>query len=317
MLRAVRPNIRRAQALGVRAMSSRVPEWATCDPWAMSAVVPAVGKNLVGGNWCSAAAQHGVVDPLNGGTFVQVPDTQVSEISPFVERMRDCPRTGLHNPIKNTARYNMIGDVMAKGAAEMRKPEVVEFYAQLIQRLVPKSWPQCLGEPNTTRKWMEDYSCDQVRYLARGFSIPGDHAGQTTAGIRMPFGGVSVITPFNFPLEICALQTLSALFMGNRPTCKVDWKVALCMEQYLRMLHHFGLPKEDIDFIYCDGPVMNELMVQGNSRMCLFTGSQAVADKITLDLAGKVKLEDAGFDWKVSRRRPCYPSRLASASAPR
>ena len=32
-----------------------------------------------------------------------------------------------------------------------------------------------------------------------------------------------------------------------------------------------------MDLIYCDGPVMNDIMVQGNSRMCLFTGSQSVA----------------------------------------
>ena len=33
--------------------------------------------------------------------------------------------------------------------------------------------------------------------------------------------------------------------------------------------------------------------------MTLFTGSQAVAEKLTLDTRGRVKLEDAGFDWKV------------------
>jgi len=118
-------------------------------------------------------------------------------------------------------------------------------------------------------------------------------------GMRMPFGGVSVITPFNFPLEICGLQTLSALFMGNHCTTKVDWKVQIAMEQFLRMLHHVGLPKEDVNLIYCDGPVMNDLVVRGESRMCLFTGSQPVADKLAVDLKGKVKLEDAGFDWKV------------------
>ena len=47
----------------------------------------------------------------------------------------------------------------------------------------------------------------------------------------MPFGGVGVITPFNFPLEIPALQTCSALFMGNRPTVHVDRRVAIVMEQ--------------------------------------------------------------------------------------
>ena len=234
----------------VRAVSQRramgtVPSWATADPWAMSAATPAVGKNLVGGVWTDAAKQYMVIDPLNGEEFIRVPDTSMDEIGPFVERMAGCPRSGLHNPLKNPERYTMIGEVMVKAAAELGKPEVTEYFASLIQRLVPKSMPQCRGEPVVTRKWMENYGSDQVRYLARSFGIPGDFAGQTSTGIRMPFGGVAVITPFNFPLEICALQTCSALFMGNQPLCKVDWKVAICMEQFIRMLHHCGLPQTE------------------------------------------------------------------------
>jgi len=288
------------RASSARLMSTKtVPSWATVDPWAMSAATPAVGKNLCGGVWSDAAKQHGVTDPLIGGTFALVPDTTVAEAEPFAERMRSCPRSGVHNPIKNVGRYLMLGEVMVKGAQELGKPEVAEFFTQLIHRLVPKSLPQCAGEPTVTRKWMENYGSDQVRYLARSFGVPGDYPGQTTVGMRMPFGGVSVITPFNFPLEICALQACSALFMGNRPTVHVDRRVAICMEQFIRMLHHVGLPKEDMDYLYSEGPVMNHVMVEGNSRMCLFTGSQAVAEKLTLDLRGRVKLEDAGFDWKI------------------
>jgi 1-pyrroline-5-carboxylate dehydrogenase len=288
-----------------------VPSWATVDPDTMSASAPAIGKNLCGGKWSDAATTHDIIDPMNGDAFMKVPDTQVSEIGEYIERMANVPRTGLHNPFKNPERYTMLGRVCVDAAEEMRKPEVAEFYAKLIQRITPKSWAQSLGEPTVTRKWLEDYGCDNVRFLARSFGIPGDHAGQQSTGVRMPYGGVSVVTPFNFPLEICALQTLSALFMGNQATCKVDWKVAICMEQFVRMLHHVGLPKNDIDLIYCDGPVMNELMVQGNSRMCLFTGSQPVAEKLTVDLRGRVKLEDAGFDWKVLGPDPNYVDYVA------
>jgi len=64
-----------------------------------------------------------------------------------------------------------------------------------------------------------------VRFLARGFSIPGDHPGQTSGGHRWPFGPVALITPFNFPLEIPALQLMGALFMGNKPLVHVDHRV--------------------------------------------------------------------------------------------
>ena len=45
-----------------------------------------------------------------------------------------------------------------------------------------------------------------MRFLARSFGVPGDHAGQVSTGYRWPFGPVGLITPFNFPLEIPALQ---------------------------------------------------------------------------------------------------------------
>lgn len=62
----------------------------------------------------------------------------------------------------------------------------------------------------------------QVRWHARSFGVSGDHAGQQSNGYRWPFGPVGLITPFNFPLEIPALQTMGALFMGNKPLVHVD-----------------------------------------------------------------------------------------------
>ena len=278
---------------------SSLPEWATVDPDTMCGTTPAKGYNLINGEWTTTKNVHGIVDPLNGEIMLQVPDTTYEECHGIVDAMKNAPRTGLHNPIKNPERYNMLGEVCAKAAKEMSKPEVQQFYGRLIQRLTPKSWAQSSGEPAVVQKFLENYSTDNVRYLAKSFGVPGDRGGQVSNGYRFPFGGVSVVTPFNFPLEIPALQTMGALFMGNQVTTKVDWKVMLCMEQFTRMLHHVGLPTTDYNLLYSDGPVMNRVMVEGDSRMCLFTGSQKVADKLCLDLKGKIKLEDAGFDWKI------------------
>ena len=61
--------------------------------------------------------------------------------------------------------------------------------------------------------------------MARGFSVTGDHTGQSSTGLRWPYGPVALITPFNFPLEIPALQLMGALFMGNKPLLHVDHRV--------------------------------------------------------------------------------------------
>eukprot|EP00163_Fabomonas_tropica_P031332 TRINITY_DN7418_c0_g1_i2.p1 TRINITY_DN7418_c0_g1~~TRINITY_DN7418_c0_g1_i2.p1 ORF type:complete len:334 (-),score=105.12 TRINITY_DN7418_c0_g1_i2:102-1103(-) len=87
--------------------------------------------------------------------------------------------------------------------------------------------------------------------------------------------------------------------MGNKPILKSDQKVSACIEQFLRLLHYCGLDKTDIDLINCDGPTMNELLLKAQPRNTLFTGSSRVAEKLAVDLHGKIKVEDAGFDWKI------------------
>ena len=150
-----------------------------------------------------------------------------------------------------------------------------------------------------TRAFFENFSGDQVRFLAEGKQIPGDHAGQSNTGYRWPFGPVGVITPFNFPIEIAVLQFMGALFMGNKPYVKPDIRCSFPLEQWVRMLHYCGLPKEDMDFMHGDGHVAEKILKKGKARMTLFTGSSRIGDHLVKALDGRVKLEDGGFDWKI------------------
>jgi 1-pyrroline-5-carboxylate dehydrogenase len=255
---------------------------------------------LVNGQWKESKTSSVFVDPLNGEPFLQVPDTDAAgEIDEFIKSLKKCSKSGLHNPLKNPERYVMYGDISAKVAQHLRQPEVLEFFARLIQRVAPKSRLQAIAEVEVTRKFFENFSGDQVRFLARSFGVSGDHAGQTSHGMRWPYGPVTIISPFNFPMEIPMLQLMGALYMGNKVLLKCDSKVAVVMEQALRLLHHCGMPLQDVDFINCDGSIMHKLLVAAQPRMTQFTGSSRVAEILCKDLNGKIRIEDAGFDWKV------------------
>ncbi|EFJ40853.1 aldehyde dehydrogenase [Volvox carteri f. nagariensis] len=282
--------------------------WATVDPERMSGSAPAACLNLVGGHWLPSGASRQLPDPLNGEHFLQVPHTQPDEIGPFVQSLRAVPKSGLHNPLKDPQRqagggkgplYLLYGDVSFRVAAELRLPEVEQFFARLIQRVAPKSQVQALGEVRVTRKFFENFSGDQVRFLARGFTNPGDHSGQTSSGNRWPYGPVALITPFNFPLEIPALQLMGALYMGNKPLLHVDQRVSVVAEQLLRLLHHCGMPPADVDLLHGPGATVGEVLRAAQPRSTLFTGSQRVAERLAVETHGKVFLEDAGFDWKI------------------
>ena len=67
---------------------------------------------------------------------------------------------------RNTfCRYYLYGDVSKKAAEELAKPDVLEFFVRLIQRVAPKAAVQAAGEVNTVRKWLESFSGDSVSVL--------------------------------------------------------------------------------------------------------------------------------------------------------
>jgi len=231
---------------------------------------------------------------------MQVADTSREEIKPFVESLKGVPKSGLHNPFKNNERYLLYGDVSHRAASMMREKEVEDFFTHLIQRVAPKSDAQARGEFVVTRRFLENFGGDQVRFLARSFGVPGDHGGQFSAGHRWPYGPCALVTPFNFPLEIPLLQLMGALYMGNKVVLKGDSKNSVVMEQMIRLLHACGMPKRDVDLLHAlDGGVMHALLLEAQPRMTLFTGSSRVAELLARDLHGRCKVEDAGFDWKI------------------
>ena len=120
-----------------------------------------------------------------------------------------------------------------------------------------------------------------------------------SVGHRWPYGPVAIITPFNFPLEIPVLQLMGALYMGNKPVLKPSEQVAVVMEQFLRLLIECGMDPTDVDFLNCKGPVAQEVITQTPVRLTQFTGSSRVGELLSNVTNGKVKLEDAGFDWKI------------------
>jgi 1-pyrroline-5-carboxylate dehydrogenase len=276
-----------------------IPSWATVNPDTLSGAAPGTLRNLVDGAWRETAAQSVTVDPLNGEAFLRQPSTSTSELEPFVASLRRVPKSGVHNMFKSPEKYVMWGDVSARMASELRGKATERFFCRLIQRVMPKSDTQVLNEVVVTRKFLENFSGDQVRFLARSFGVAGDHAGQISTGLRWPYGPVAIVAPFNFPLEIPVLQLMGALYMGNKPVLKPSENVAVVVEQWARFMHACGAPLDAFDLIHCPGKVMGELLARAPLRMTQFTGSSGVAEHLARQLAGRIKIEDAGFDWKI------------------
>ena len=122
--------------------------------------------NLVNGEWVGTEKYAVVIDPMTGKDMISVPDTQLSEIGPFVDSLKKVPRYGLHNPLRNVERYLMLGKVCIKASEVLHDPEVFEHMIALTMRSVPKSYAQTEAEIRVTRNFFENFGGDQVRFLA-------------------------------------------------------------------------------------------------------------------------------------------------------
>lgn len=280
-----------------------VPEWASCDPWALGTQeTPHEVLNCVDGKWTGDTRSKMVIpNPLDRDAPppFTIPDTQEDELEPFLASLRKCSKTGLHNPLKNPERYVQYGEITRRAGDALSQPEIAEFFVQSIQKCVPKSHAQALGEVTVTAAFLNNFGGDNVRRLAKSFGVPGDHYGQMSVGHRWPYGPVGLITPFNFPLEIPVLQLMGALFMGNKPVLKPSEQVSVVMEQFLLLLQHCGMEKTDVDFLNSKGPVAQKVIMDTPLRVTQFTGSSKVGELLSKATHGKIKLEDAGFDWKI------------------
>ena len=256
-------------------------------------------KNLVNGKWYKTKKYAEIYNVLNGRLNYKVPETSINEISPFIKSIQSVPKSGRHNSFKNPERYKMLGDICFRTAHTLHNSNTKNRIIDEIISVTGKTEQQAEAELVVTRKFLENFSGDQVRFLAKGFNTPGDHFGQLSSGFRWPYGGVAIISPFNFPLEIPLLQLMGSLFMGNKPLLKVDSRVSLVMDSMIKIMHENGLPKEDLDFIHCNGEVMQQLLIDSKPRLTQFTGSSKVAEQLSKELNGKIRIEGGGFDWKI------------------
>lgn len=277
-------------------------DWASLDPSTLgTSATPHAVLNLVHGVWTTSQTSIRMPNPMDRDRppVCTLPDTMVAELGPYIDSLKKVPKSGVHNPLKNVERYRQLGEISRKAGEALSDPVIADFFATAIVKTVPKSYAQAAGEVSVTAAFLTNFGGDNVRFLAKSFGVPGDHDGQFSHGHRWPYGPVAIIAPFNFPLEIPVLQLMGALYMGNKPVLKPAEKCALVMEQFLRLLHECGMDMVDVDLLNCHGPVAERLILDADVRLTQFTGSSKVAEHLLKVTGGKVKIEDAGFDWKI------------------
>jgi acyl-CoA reductase-like NAD-dependent aldehyde dehydrogenase len=127
--------------------------------------------------------------------------------------------------------------------------------------------------------------------------------------LREPHGVIAIVSPWNYPFSIPAVETLAALVTGNAVVLKPSEFTSLVALKLESLLHAAGVPKAIFQVIVGDGATGAALLSSEIDKI-IFTGSvptgkriaQAAAARllpVVLELGGKdpmLVLDDADVD---------------------
>ncbi len=160
---------------------------------------------------------------------------------------------------------------------------------------------------------------DTVKYLsdyAPQFLLPervphGNPAMKLKRGtlLREPYGVIGIISPWNYPFSVPAVETLAALAMGNAVVLKPSEFTPYSSLELRRLLVEAGLDAGLLQVITGDGAAGAALLTTNINKL-VFTGSVATGKRVAqaaagrllpvvLELGGKdpmIVLEDADLD---------------------
>jgi acyl-CoA reductase-like NAD-dependent aldehyde dehydrogenase len=197
-------------------------------------------------------------------------------------------------------------------AAELVREQVEEL-AQTIAAEAGKPLKTARGEAQRCVDTLT-FSATEARKLTGG-TVPMEASpagiGKLGVMLRVPYGVVGAISPFNFPLNLVAHKLGPAIAAGNSIVLKPAGQTPISALKLARILQEAGLPKGWLSVIPGPGSEVGNAIVESPlTKAITFTGSAPVGwgirskvphKKVNLELGSNAPLivNDDG-DWEAA-----------------
>lgn len=145
-----------------------------------------------------------------------------------------------------------------------------------------------------------DYQLGQARRYA-GDLKASEMPGVTCYLLRQPLGVVTLITPWNFPLNVACRKMLPALLAGNCCVLKPSEMTPMSAALLFSLLHECNFPAGVANLVLGRGSVIgNALTTNPAVKAISFTGSTVVG----LGIAETVGGRDVGLQLEMGGKNP-------------
>jgi aldehyde dehydrogenase (NAD+) len=265
-------------------------------------------KNYIRGRWCNASGTNPgqCVNPADSEiVLAETPDSQPADAEAALAAASEA--FGEWSRVPMPKRAELLSDFVRR----LRNQE--EEFVSAITAENGKTLRESRGEFQSAIKEAE-YQISQNRRYG-GAVKPSEVPGVTCYLLRQPLGVVTLITPWNFPLNVACRKMVPALLAGNCCVLKPSELTPLSAVMLFSLLDQSNVPPGVANLVIGRGSIIGDTLTTHEAvRGISFTGSTVVGRGIAeivggrdtslqLEMGGKnplVVLADADVDAAVN-----------------
>lgn len=232
-----------------------------------------------------------ITAPFTGLSTATLPQATDADVRTVFGEAREAQRTWAARPVRErqqvlTRLHSLILD---------RQDEILD----LVQLEAGKARIDAFDEVSASALVAAYYGKHSARILGAK-RVAGAIPVLTKAGeLRHPKGVVGVISPWNYPLALTAMDVFPALVAGNAVVQKPDNQTALSALWLHELAEEAGLPAGLWRIVLGRGSKIGDALVGESDYLC-FTGSTPTGK----DLAAKVAPRLTGYSLELGGKNP-------------
>lgn len=247
-------------------------------------------KMLIGGKWLSGQDTYQTRDP-----YTDEPVTTV--------------HTGNRHDVDRAVQAAVAGQCAWIDLPTYRRVEVLRRAADLLMdEADATALAICLETGKPIRSCRDEVlrTAETLRFSANaltalsGQTVPVDESrrgtGRVAFTMRVPYGVVAGIVPFNSPMNLAAHKVGPALAAGNAIVLKPHPQTPWCTVRLVQALMDAGAPDGAVNLVFGDAEVGTALVSHPLVRLVSFTGGTRTAAKIAEAAGVKKLLMELGGD---------------------
>ena len=251
------------------------------------------------GNISTNMAPHGTpcINPASGEITGYAPLNSVADLKRSIVQAREAQKEWAAVPIhQRVKKIRKIGTYIYDHAEEI---------AELISNDTGKTLSDGFGTEVLPSLIACSYYCRKANKYLRPFRLSSStifFIHKRSKILRVPWGVIGIISPWNYPFSIPFYQVIMGLIAGNAVILKVASESQRVGEKLAEVIMAAGLPEGLFTHINLPGREIGEAFLANGIDKLFFTGSSKVGKKLmarAADFLTPINLELGGNDAMI------------------